>query len=429
MTATVISAPGAPGRAAHRDRNVLRWLAAYTASLLGDSVYFLALGFAAAKSVPPAQVGLVMAVGAVPRAVLMLGGGVVADRFGPRRVVIGSDALRCVLILCAAGVLALSSPGLWLLVAVALVFGVVDALFMPAVGALPPRLVAPGQLIRLQGMRALAIRSSTIAGPPLGGLAMGLGGAGAAFAVAGGLFAISVPLLITTRVGRLPKAAQDDGEPGPAGQAVADRAGASAWGELRDGLRYIRRHRLVGPLVLSGAVCELGLVGPLNIGMVLLSQDRGWGSAGYGWIIAAFGAGAGASALLLTVRGRLPRAGAVQIVTLFASAATIGMIALAPALLLAVGAALLTGLICGVCGGLASALIQSAADPGYLGRVTSVMSLTGFGLAPMAYPLFGAAVAVWGPAPVFLVSAAFAALGGVIGLATPAVRSARLPAR
>jgi MFS family permease len=414
-TATSASATGAPGGAAHRDRNVLRWLTAYTASLLGDSVYFLALGFAAARSVPPAQVGLVMAVGAVPRAALMLGGGVVADRFGPRRVVIGSDALRCVLILCAAAVLALGSPGLWLLVTVALVFGVVDALFMPAVGALPPRLVAPDQLIRLQGMRALAIRSSTVAGPPLGGLAMGLGGASAAFAVAGGLFAISVPLLVTTRVGRFPKAEQ------PAG------ARASAWGELRDGLRYIRRHRLLGPLVLSGAVCELGLVGPLNVGMVLLSQDRGWGSSGYGWIIAAFGAGSGASALLLTVRGRLPRAGAVQIVTLFASSATIGVIGLAPVLLVAVGAALLTGLISGICGGLASALIQSAAEPGYLGRITSVMSLTGFGLAPMAYPLFGEAVALWGPAPVFLTSAGFAALGGLVGLLTPAVRSARLP--
>ena len=93
MAVTAIPVP-APGTSAHRDANVLRWLTAYTASLLGDSVYFVALAFAAAKSVPPAQVGLVMAAGAVPRAALMLGGGVIADRFGPRRVVIGSDALR-----------------------------------------------------------------------------------------------------------------------------------------------------------------------------------------------------------------------------------------------------------------------------------------------------------------------------------------------
>jgi MFS family permease len=403
------------GRPAHRDGNVLRWLGAYTASSVGDAVYFLALGFAATRTASPAQAGVVMAAGSVPRAALMLGGGVVADRWGPRWVVIGSDALRCVVVLCAAAALGLASGGLWLLVAVALVFGVVDALFMPAVGALPPRLVDAEQLVRLQGMRALAVRVSSIAGPPLGGLAVGLGGTRAAFVLAGSLFAVSVPLLIATRVGPLPQG----------GPPV--RAAGGARRELLDGLRYLRRHRLTGPLVVSGALCELGLVGPLNIGMILLSRDRGWGSAGYGWIVSAFGAGATAGALLLTARGSVPRAGAVQIGTLFASCAALGVIGLVPALAAALAAALLTGLLSGVCGTITHALVQTATAPGQLGRTTSVMSLTGFGLAPLAYPLFGAAVSVWGPAPVFLAGAAFAATGGIVGLSAPAVRRARLP--
>jgi MFS family permease len=437
MIGTAHAAPPPVTVAAHRDPNVLRWLAAYTASLLGDSVYFLALGFAAAKVAPPAEVGVVMAVGAVPRALLLLGGGVVADRFGPRLVVIGSDAVRCVLILAAAAVLALTAPGLWLLIALALVFGVVDALFLPAVGALPPRLVAGGQLVRLQGMRALAVRTGDIAGPPLGGLAMGLGGASTAFAVAGGLFALSVPLLLGTRIGvsahrddpaaGLAEAA--DPAAGPDSPASPTSPGSSAdrgtaWAELRDGLRYVRRHRLVGPLVLSGAVSEFGLAGPLNIGMVLLARQRGWGSAGYGWIIAAFGAGAAASALLLTVRGRVRRSGVVQIATLFAGSAAIGLIGAAPVLGAAVVVALLAGLICGICGGLAVAMIQTATDPAYLGRVTSVMSLTGFGIAPLVYPAFGAAVSLWGPTPVFLAAAVVSMLGGAIALSSPAVRAA-----
>lgn len=409
-TASTATTATAANRPAYRDGNVLRWLSAYTASLLGDSVYFVALGFAAAKAAPPAQVGLVMAAGAVPRAVLMLGGGVVADRFGPRLVVIGSDAVRCALILAAAGALALASPGLWLLVAVALLFGVVDALFMPAVGALPPRITTPDQLVRLQGLRALVIRLSAVVGPPAGGLAMGLGGAAAAFTVAGLLFATSVPLLLRTRI---------------APQPMAGRAPAAQ--ELRDGLRYIRRHRVVGPLVLSGALCELGLVGPLNVGMVLLADRRGWGAAGYGWVIAAFSAGAGVSALLLTVRGRIPRAGAVQIATLLAGSAAIGFIGVAPVLALAAGVAFLAGLICGVCGGLASALIQTSTAPAYLGRVTSVMSLTGFGLAPLAYPLFATAVGTFGPSPVFLASALLAALGAAFTAFLPAIRQAELP--
>lgn len=429
---------------AHKDGNVLRWLAAYTASMLGDGIYFLALGFAAAKAAPPAEAGLVMAAGSVPRAALMLGGGVIADRFGPRRVVIGSDAVRCVLILGAALALAAASPGLWLLTAVALAFGVVDALFMPAVGALPPRLVERDQLMRLQGMRALVIRFGNVVGPPAGGLAMSLGGATAAFALAGGLFAVSVPLLLTIRFGPLPAPAQDQAQnPGrdPAREQAEDAPGAGsdssagargartrggAWADLRAGLRYIRGHALVGPLVVSGAICELGLVGPMNIGMILLCKERGWGSSGYGWIIACFGAGAAAGGLLLTLRNWIPRAGAVQIVTLFAASAAIACIAVAPSLLAAAALGLGTGVLCGICGGLATALIQSATEPGYLGRVTSVMSLTGFGLAPLAYPVFGAAVAAWGPAPVFLASAGLGAVGGVVGLAAPAVRTAQL---
>ncbi|MCL2733153.1 MAG: MFS transporter, partial [Actinomycetia bacterium] len=62
----------------------------------------------------------------------------------------------------------------------------------------------------------------------------------------------------------------------------------------------------------------------------------------------------------------------------------------------------------------------------YLGRVTAVISLTGFGLAPLSYPVFGAAVAAWGPTPVFLAAAGFACLGALVGLASPAVRAAEL---
>ncbi|NUP39094.1 MAG: MFS transporter, partial [Streptomyces sp.] len=89
--------------------------------------------------------------------------------------------------------------------------------------------------------------------------------------------------------------------------------------------------------------------------------------------------------------------------------------------------AFVAGLVCGVCGGLATALVQTAADPAYLGRVTSVMSLTGFGLAPMAYPLFAAAAGAFGPSPVFLASAALAAAGGAFTAFVPAVRTAELP--
>ncbi|MEJ5946923.1 hypothetical protein WDZ17_16635, partial [Pseudokineococcus basanitobsidens] len=78
-----VTAP--PTRAAYRDLNVLRWIAGLFLSLLGDQVFFIALAWTATQVASPAVAGLVVAAGAVPRAVLMLGGGALADRAGPRR--------------------------------------------------------------------------------------------------------------------------------------------------------------------------------------------------------------------------------------------------------------------------------------------------------------------------------------------------------
>lgn len=217
-----------PVRPAHRDGNVLRWVGAYTASMLGDSVFFLALSWAAVRQGSPAEAGIVTAVSAVPRALLMLGGGVVVDRLGPRRVVIGSDAVRCAAVLTVAALLFATDPGLWLLALLALVFGGVDALFMPAVGALPARITAKDQLARVQGMRGLAVRLSSVVGAPLGGLGVALGGAAAAFALAGVLIAVSVPLLVSVRMRELPPTTRPPPRAAPRGGTCGTGSGTFA---------------------------------------------------------------------------------------------------------------------------------------------------------------------------------------------------------
>ncbi|WP_418956526.1 MFS transporter [Streptomyces tritici] len=402
-------------RPAYRDGNVLRWLGAYTASTLGDSVYYLALSWAAVRGGSPAQAGLVMSVSAVPRALLMLGGGVLADRFGPRRVVVVSDAVRALVVLGLAAVLFVASPGLWMLAAVALVFGVVDALFMPAVGALPPRIAPRDQLTRVQGLRGLGYRAGLVLGAPLGGLAVALGGPAAAFGAAGLLFALSLPLLLGLRLRPLPT---DDA-------SARERPGAL--GDLRDGLRYLRRHRVLGPLMVVIALSDLGFVGPLNVGLAVLADTRGWGASGIGWVLAGFGVGAGATSLLLTVRGRVPRAGAVMAWTLVLGAASIGALAYVPRLPAAVAVAVSIGLLAGLSGSLCGSLVQTHCDPAYLGRVTSVSSFFSLGVAPLTFPLTGAAIGLWGPGPVFSASCAICALGGLYALGVPALRRAELP--
>ncbi|MFQ6849306.1 MFS transporter [Streptomyces sp. 35M1] len=402
MTASAVEAAERP---AHRDPNVLRWLGAYTASMIGDSIYFMALAWAAARTGSASGTGLVLAAGSLPRALLMLGGGVLADRLGPRRVVIGSDAARAVLVLVLAAILVLTAPTVGVLVAVALLFGAVDALFLPAVGALPPRISTPGQLARIQGLRALATAT---------------GGPSLAFAAAGVLFALSLPLLLSLRIRPLP-------EPETSGEASDAEKTPSAWNDLVGGLRYIRRHSLLGPLMLVIALSELGFVGPLNLGLILLSEQRGWGAAGMGWIVAGFAGGAAGSALLLAVRGRVPRAGLVMCLMALVGAVGIASLPQVPTVAHAAAIAAFVGLTAGLAGALCGALVQTAADPAYLGRVTSVSTFFTYAIAPLSYPVTGAAVALWGTGPVFVVSAAVCAAGGAMGLALTALRRAELP--
>lgn len=515
---TATGLPAAPGtgvaRPAHRDPNVLRWLGAYTCSMLGDNVYYLALSWAAVQAGTPAQAGLVTSASALPRALLMLGGGVVADRFGPRRVVIGSDAVRCAAVVAVAALLLLTSPGLWPLALLAMVFGTVDAVFMPAVGALPARITGKDQLARVQGMRGLSIRFASVVGAPLGGLGVALGGAAAAFGLAGLLIAVSVPLLISVRFrplpsddtipgrgtapipeprpsephpaephGAEPHGAQSRGaaphggntcaaaphaaapsvgeahvaeahvaeahvvephvleacsteplatEPLAAESRAAERADgpaarSRAWGDLVAGLRYIRGHRVLAPLMAAIALGDFGFVGPLNIGLTLLADRRGWGASGMGWVLAGFGTGAAVVSLLLAVRGRLPRAGLVAGYAILAGSVAIGALAYVPHLVAAVGVALLIGLFAGLSGALCGALLQTQADPAYLGRVTAVAGLVSLGLAPLSMPVAAAAIGAWGPGPVFVVSAVVCGLGGAVALCVPSLRQAELP--
>ncbi|GAA2263382.1 MFS transporter [Streptomyces ruber] len=410
--------PVLPERPAHRDPNVLRWLGAYTASMLGDNIYYLALSWAAVQSGTPAQAGVVTALSALPRALLMLGGGVLADRFGPRRVVIGSDVVRCVTVLVVAALLFATEPGLWPLVVLSLVFGTVDAVFMPAVGALPARVTGPGQLARVQGMRGLAIRFASVVGAPLGGLGVALGGPATAFGLAGLLIAVSVPLLVRVRIADLP---------GDERTGDGQSAGGTAWRDLKDGLTYIRRHRVLAPLVAAIALGDLGFVGPMNVGVTLLAQERGWGASGMGWVLAGLGVGAGVAALLLTVRGSLPHAGIVMPVAVLLGSAAIAALPYAPGVVAAAGVAALVGLLTGLSGALCGALLQTQSAPAYLGRVSSVAGIVSLGLAPLGLPLTATAIGLWGPAPVFAVSAAVCALGGVLPLCVRDLRRVQLP--
>ncbi|WP_433164290.1 MFS transporter [Kribbella sp. CA-247076] len=401
---------GAVPAVAYRDRNVLRWTAAYTASVSGDVVFFLTLSWAATRMAGPAQVGAVLAVAAIPRAVLMLAGGVIADRYGPRRVVIGSDLARCLIVFGAAALMQFQTAGMSMLFAVALVFGVIDALFMPAVGALAGRLTDPGQLGRVQGLRLLAVRLSNAVGPMIAAIVLTAAGVSAGFGLAGLLFSLSIGLLLAVRL-----------NPIQPGVGSTD----SPFADLKDGLRHVRRNRHLTRLVVVVGLGELCFSGPVGVGLVLLIAERHWAADVLGWTLSAFSLGGAVAGILLTALTRIRRAGVVLVCSLLATAVLIGALGqVTTAGMLIVGSAVL-GTVSGAASAIGNALLQHKTDPRYLGRVGSVTSLSTLGLSPLLYPVIGLVAAVWGTG-VFFAGCALVCLLAALIATTKSVRGSEL---
>ncbi|ANZ43276.1 hypothetical protein BBK82_35415 [Lentzea guizhouensis] len=390
--------------------NALRWAAAYASSVTGDSVFFLALSWTAARAGGPEAVGIVTAAGALPRAVLLLGGGVLADRLGAHRVAIGMDMSRGVLVLAAAAIMTITAPQLWLLVPLAFVFGVLDALYLPAVSALPALITTPDGLDRIQGLRGLALRAGNLAGPLVGGIALAHNGEAAAFGGAGALFLVSLALLLVVRTH----------------PRVVTRPERSHWRDLRAGVRYLRGHRVLAPLTLVIGISELSFAGPLVIGVVLLVEQRGWGPTGMGWIVGGFAAGGGLAALALAAGLRPPRPGLVMPALLTAGGiAIIGMVCVAD-LVTVTALAAAVGAVVGVASTLAATLGQAHCDPAYLGRTASVLALATVGLTPLLYPLTGAAAAALGVTAVFVGCGTLVLTAAFTAFSSAALRGAEL---
>jgi MFS family permease len=112
-------------------------------SLLGDQFYMIALPWLVLQLTGDAlAMGAVLALGGIPRALFMLVGGALTDRFSPRNVMLTSNLLRLGLVSILAVMVITGAMQLWMLFAFALLFGLADAFFFPAQSAIIPRLVA-----------------------------------------------------------------------------------------------------------------------------------------------------------------------------------------------------------------------------------------------------------------------------------------------
>lgn len=405
-------------RPAIREPAFLRFFIGQSISLVGNQVWYVALSWSAVRFASPGLAGVMFMLSSIPRLLLMLFGGVVADRFDIRRLMIGSDVLRT-LVTAGAALIALARPGIALLGVLALAFGTVDAVFQPSAGAMQPRLLSPEQYAGGAVLSTLTTRLALAVGAPLGGLILAAGGLAPALFVDAATFAVSVATLLTVRprpVARAKSEPEDTSDPG-------SRKGF-VWADLKAGLAFLIHHPVLGPMTLAFLLLNVGFIGPMNIGIAELANHRGWGSSGIGLMLAGFGFGAAVGGLL-TMKWRIRRNAGVWIAVLCViEGVCLFAVAMAPGVAVAAVGTSISGLTLGPVNVLSTVLEQREAPDEFRGRVASIQLLISLGLIPMTYGATGLLIAVIGTTGVF-------ALGGllevsvVLTLLAPAYRRAR----
>jgi len=356
-----------------------------TLSLIGDGVLLVALAWQAYQlSNHPGAMAAVGVALTVPQVALVLLGGLISDRFERRLVMLFADIVRGGALVVLAVVTFSGTLQLWHLVAFAVVYGAASAFFIPAFDALVPSIVPEAHLVEANALDQFVRPAALwLLGPALGGVLVGLAGAGAAFALDAATFAVSAACL--TRMTRIPPDTEE-------GMTVR-----TAVLELREGFRFVRSQPWLWVTFTAATFTYLLFLGPTEVLLPYLVRNELGGDAGdLGLILAGGGLAALAAAFLIGQTG-LPRRAMVFTYVVW-SLATLGVAAYGVAHSkwhAMAAAALIAGFE--TAGAVAWTTTKQRLVPSeLLGRVSSFDWFISIALVPLSYALTAPAAAAWG---------------------------------
>ncbi len=405
MAAPVVAAP----RGLASPRFLLYW-AAQSATVAAEMFSYVALGWVTLQLTgSAAAVGAVLATQAIPRAVLMLLGGVLSDRFTSLRMMAASAAARALLLGLFAGLVISGRGAVWEVFVAAGGLGVIGAFFYPARSAALPSVVDPEHLESANSWILVATQLAVIGGPALAGLVVAHSGTGTAFAIDAGGFAVAAAALL------------------PLLRQAANAPTRSSSGLLRDvavGIRHMWEDPTRRALMAVIVVLNFAVNGPFEVGVTVLARERWGGPLALGTIVGAFGLGSLAGAVVVSkLRGRL-RLGWAMIAVCAAFGLGFPLLGLFPSPwpAAAVTAAIATVNACVTVVGLA--WLQRNTPGDLIGRVMSVVLTGSMAVAPLSYAIAGVLVAVSIELP-FAASGALSLALAAATLLSRTVRAAR----
>lgn len=373
--------------------------------MLGDRLVVVALAFAVLEIGGSASdVGLVFASRGVALAGCVLLGGVVADRLPRRAVMVTADLVRLASHATLGALLIAGAAPVWAVAALAGLTGAATGFFSPASTALLPAVVPPHLLPEANGLRATAMALGEVLGPALAGGLVVAAGAGWAFVVDAGTFAVSAVLLLALRL--------------PAGRGA--RVAASFMADLRGGWDAFRSRSWVWSIVVSAALGNAWWGAWTVLGPVVAERDLG-GAGAWGAIVAAMGAG-GLAGSVLAIRARPRRPLVVVALSGAAFATPLALLAgTASVPLVALGAFVAGGgLMLG--GAVWESALQRRIPEESLARVSAYDWFGSLAVYPIGLVVWGPAAALLGVRPALWLAFALLLATTLAPLAVPAVR-------
>ena len=318
--------------------------------------------------------GLITALQFGPSLLLSMYGGVLADRYDKRRLLIVTQALMGVLALVLGILVATDAIALWHVFVLAGGLGAVSAVDAPVRQAFVSEMVGPGLLANAVSLNSTIFNGARLVGPAVAGLliAAASGDTAPAFFVNAASFAFTIAALAGMRAGEL--------RPSP--------PVARARGQLREGLAYTWAHPdLVLAMALAFVVGTFGF--NYQVTIALMARERfDLGAEAFGLLSTFFAVGSLTGALLSTRRSARPRQRFLVI-----SAVVFGLLTVVAGLmpgyasfavmLVPTGAAALVFSVAN------NSFVQLGVDPQMRGRVMALYFMCFLGGTPVGAPLIG----------------------------------------
>lgn len=377
-------------------------------SLLGDQFTLIATPWLVLQLTgDPLALGIVLALEGIPRALFMLFGGAITDRFSPRIIMLASDMVRFVLTVLMAGVVFTGIVQMWMLYAFGLGFGLVAGFAVPAGNSIVPMLVKEkdlqaGNSIIMGVGQLVSFVGPVVAGILIGKFAESFLGIGLAFGIDAITFAVSaITLWLMHGGGKLPSAKDASDE-------------ESIWAAIAVGLKHVWDDKPLRLIFLVIAAVNFLFVGPILVGVPVLADQRlAEGAVAFGLLMSGF-AGGNLGGFLLAGALRRPTGKTMRLLLIALLAAfgiAMGIMGFINLTWIDFGLMLLLGLGNGYVTLILFTWIQTRTPKTMLGRIMSLLMLSSAGLVPVSQAISGA-VGAWNLILLFVVA------GGLIVLVT-----------